>query len=72
MKSWKVIILIAHVLLRISWIIVTPENKSFSVLLQRLDNSKSAAMTKKWDGTGSFVDMIWQLFVLYFSVLNDI
>ena len=72
MKSWKVIILIAHVLLSISWIIVTPEKKSFSELLQRVDNRKSAAMTKKWDGTGSFVDMIWQLFVLCFSVLNDI
>jgi len=60
MKSWKVIILIALVLLSISWIIVAPENKSFSVLSQRVDNSKSAAMIKKWDGSGSFVDMIWQ------------
>ena len=60
MKSWKVIILIALVLLSISWIIVAPEKKNFSVLSQRVDNSKSAAKTKKWDGTGSFVDMIWQ------------
>jgi hypothetical protein len=60
MKSWKVIILIALVLLSISWIFVGPEKKSFSVLSQRVDNSKSAAMTKIWDGSGSFVDMIWQ------------
>ena len=60
MKSWKVIIIIALVLLSISWIIVGPEKKIFSVLSQRVDNSKSAAKTKKWDGTGSFVDMIWQ------------
>jgi hypothetical protein len=60
MKSWKVIIIIALVLLSISWIIVSPEKKIFSVLSQRVDNSKSAEKTKKWDGTGSFVDMIWQ------------
>ena len=60
MKSWKVIIIIALVLLSISWIIVGPEKKIFSVLSQRVDNSKSVAMTKKWDGSGSSVDMIWQ------------
>ena len=60
MKSWKVIILIALVLLSISWIIVASEKKSFSLLSQRVNNSKSAAMIKKLDGTGSFVDMIWQ------------
>ena len=60
MKSWKVIILISLVLLSMSWIIVAPEKKSFSALLHRVYNSKSAAMNKKWDGTGSLVDMIWQ------------
>ena len=60
MKSWKVLIVIALVLFTISWIVVTPEKKSFSVLSQRVDNSKSAAITEKWDGLGNFVDMIWQ------------
>jgi hypothetical protein len=50
MKSWKVLIVIALVLFTISWIVVTPEKKSFSVLSQRVDNSKSAAITEKWDG----------------------
>jgi len=36
MKSWKVLIVIALVLLTISWVIVTPEKKSFSVLSQRV------------------------------------
>ena len=63
MKSWKVLIVIALVLLTISWVIVTPEKKSFSVLSQRVDNSKSSAITEFWDGAGSFVDMIWQWFV---------
>ena len=60
MKSWKVLIVIALVLLTISWIIVTPEKKSFSVLSQRVDNSKSSAITEIWDGVGNFVDMIWK------------
>jgi type IV secretory pathway VirB3-like protein len=60
MKSWKVLIVIALVLLTISWVIVTPEKKSFSVLSQRVDNRKSSAITEFWDGAGSFVDMIWQ------------
>jgi hypothetical protein len=60
MKSWKVIIVLSLVLLKISWIVVTPEKKSFSVLSQRVDNSKSAAITEKWDGLGNFVDMIWK------------
>jgi len=60
MKSWKVLIVIALVLFIISWIVVTPEKKSFSVLSQRVDNSKSAAITEKWDGLGNFVDMIWK------------
>ena len=60
MKSWKVLIVIALVLLTISWVIVTPEKKSFSVLSQRVDNSKSSAITEIWDGVGNFVDMIWK------------
>ena len=60
MKSWKVLIVIALVLFIISWIVVTPEKKSFSVLSQRVDNSKSAAITEKWDGLGNYVDMIWK------------
>jgi len=27
---------------------------------QRVDNSKSAAITEKWDGLGDVSDMIWQ------------
>ena len=60
MKSWKVIILISLVLFGKSWIIVVPEKKSFRELLHRVYNSKSAAMTKKWYGIGSLVDMVWQ------------
>ena len=60
MKSWKVLIVIALVLFTISWIVVTPEKKSFSVLSQRVYNSKSSAITEFWDGAGSFVDMVWQ------------
>ena len=32
----------------------------FSVLSQRVDTSKSAALSEKWDGAGKFVDMIWE------------
>jgi len=60
MKSWKVLIVITLVLLAISWVIVTPEKKSFNVLSQRVDNSKSSAITEIWDGVGNFVDMIWK------------
>ena len=60
MKSWKVLSVIALVLVTISWFIVSQDKKSFSVLSQRVDTKKSAALTKKWDGSGSFVDMIWQ------------
>ena len=60
MKSWKVLIVITLVLLAISWVIVTPEKKSFSVLSQRVYNSKSSAITEIWDGVGNFVDMIWK------------
>jgi len=44
----------------ISWFIVSPETKTFSVLSQRVDTSKSAAITDKWDGKGKFIDMIWE------------
>ncbi|MDP7583587.1 MAG: hypothetical protein QF778_08135 [SAR324 cluster bacterium] len=60
MKSWKVLIVIALMLITISWVIASPEEKSFTVISQRVDNSKSAAMIEKWDGIGNFVDMIWQ------------
>ena len=60
MKSWKVIIVIVIVVITISWLVVTPEKKSFSVSSQRVDNSKSAATTEKWDGKGNFTDMIWR------------
>ena len=60
MKSWKVIIVIVIVVITISWLVVTPDKKSFSVSSQRVDKSKSAATTEKWDGKGNFTDMIWR------------
>ena len=60
MKSWKVFLAIALAIFVISWFIVSPVKKSFSVLSQREDNSKSSAITDKWDGKGKFVDMIWE------------
>ena len=59
MKSWKVLLAIA-LIFAISWFIVSPETKTFSVLSQREDNSKSAAITDKWDGKGKIIDMIWE------------
>jgi len=59
MKTWKVLILIVIVVITISWFVVTPE-KSFSVSSQRVDNSKSAAITEKWNGAVYFSDMIWR------------
>ena len=59
MKSWKVLLAIALAIFAISWFIVSPEIKTFSVLSQREDNSKSSAITEKWDGKGKFIDMIW-------------
>ena len=59
MKNWKILIVIALVLITISWIIVSSVKKSFSVLSQRVDTKKSAALTEKWDGAGKIVDMIW-------------
>jgi len=60
MKTWKFLILIVLVVITISWFVVTPEKKSFSVSSQRVDNSKSAAITEKWNGAGDFSDMIWR------------
>jgi len=60
MKSWQVLVAIILVLLAISWLIVSPETKPFSVMSQRVDDSKSSAITEKWDGAGKFVDMIWE------------
>ena len=59
MKGWQVLVAIVLVLLTISWFIVSPETKTFSVMSQREDKSKSAAMKDKWDGKGKFIDMIW-------------
>ena len=60
MKSWRVLLAIALAIFAISWFIVSPETKTFSVLSQRKDTSKSAATTDKWDGKGKFIDMIWE------------
>jgi hypothetical protein len=60
MKSWKVFLAIALAIFAISWFIVSPVTKSFSVLSQRKDKSKSSAITDKWDGKGKFIDMIWE------------
>ena len=59
MKSWQVLVAIVLVILVISLFIVSPETKTFSVMSQRVDDSKSAAMTDKWDGKGKLIDMIW-------------
>ena len=60
MKSWKVFLAIALAIFAISLFIVSPDTKTFTVLSQREDNSKSAAITDKWDGKGKFIDMIWE------------
>ena len=60
MKSWKVLLTISLAIFAISWFIVSPETKTFTVLSQREDNSKSAAITDKWNGKGKFIDMIWE------------
>ena len=60
MKSWKVLLAIALAIFTISWFIVSPETKTFSVMSQRVDTSKSSAITDKWDGKGKFIDMIWE------------
>ena len=60
MKSWKVLLAIALTIFAISWFIVSPEKKTFSVLSQREDTGKSAAISDKWDGKGKIIDMIWE------------
>ena len=60
MKSWKVLLANSLAIFAISWFIVSPETKTFTVLSQREDNSKSAAITDKWDGKGKIIDMIWE------------
>ena len=60
MKSWKVLLAITLAIFAISWFIVSPETKTFSVLSQREDNRKSSAITDKWDGKGKFTNMIWE------------
>ena len=51
MKSWEVIILIALVLLRIFWITVAPEKKSFSLLSKRGGQQQFCGNDQKlgWD-----------------------
>ena len=60
MKSLKDFLVIVLAIFAISWFIVSPVKKTFSVLTQRENNSKSSAITDKWDGKGKFVDMIWE------------
>jgi len=60
MKSWQVIIAIVILIVVLSLYVVAPEKSTFSVISQRNDSSKSSAITDKWDGKGSIVDMIWQ------------
>ena len=60
MKSWKVLLAIALAIFAISWFFVSPGTKTFSVLTQREDTSKSSAIADKWDGKGKIVDMIWE------------
>ena len=60
MKSLKVFLAIALAIFAISWFIVSPVKKTFSVLSQRGNTSKSSAITDKWNGKGKFIDMIWE------------
>jgi len=60
MKSWQVITAIVILIVVLSLYVVAPEKSTFSVISQRNDSSKSSAITDKWDGKGSLVDMIWQ------------
>ena len=60
MKSLKVFLAIVLAIFAISWFIVSPVNKSFSVLTQRENTNKSSSITDKWDGKGKFIDMIWE------------
>ena len=60
MKNLKVFLAIALAIFAISWFIVSPVIKNFSVLTQRENTSKSSAITDKWNGKGKFIDMIWE------------
>ena len=60
MKSWQVIIAIVILIVVLSLYVVSPKKSTFSVISQRNDSGKSSAITDKWDGKGSIVDMIWQ------------
>ena len=60
MKSLKVFLAITLAIFVISWFIISPIKKTFSVLSQRGNTSKSSAITDKWDGKGKFIDMIWE------------
>ena len=60
MKSLKVFFAIALAIFVISWFIVSPVKKTFSVLSKRGNTIKSSAVTDKWNGKGKFIDMIWE------------
>ena len=60
MKSLKVFLAIVLAIFVISWFIVSPVKKTFSVLTQRENTRKSSAITDKWNGKGKFIDMIWE------------
>ena len=60
MKSWQVITAILILIVVLSLYVIAPEKSTFSVISQRNDSGKSSAITDKWDGKGSIVDMIWK------------
>ena len=60
MKSLKVFLAIELVIFVISWLIIPPGEKTFSVLTQRENTSKSLSIKDKSDGKGKFIDMIWE------------
>ena len=60
MKTWQVVTAILIFIVLLSLYVVAPEKSTFSVISQRNDSGKSSAITDKWDGKGSIVDMIWQ------------
>jgi len=60
MKSWKVLLAISLAIFANSWFIVSPETKTFSVLSQRVDTSKSSAITDICVCNVKFIDMIWE------------
>ena len=60
MRSWQVITSVVILIVVLSFYLVVPEKGTFSVISQRNGYEKSSAITNKWDGKGSIVDMIWQ------------